>query len=122
MSKSIPKNRRAAFNNQGGLCYYCGFPMWLSEPDRFAVAFKIGKGDSSRFQCTAEHLVAKQNGGGNSAVNVVAACRFCNSRRHRRSSPPSPSAHKKRVQKRLSAGRWHPSHLRRLTSTGCRPT
>ena len=38
--------------------------------------------------------------------NIVAACRFCNSRRHRtlRPLPPQDYAHK--VQQRLASGKW----------------
>lgn len=114
MSNSIPKNRLVAFKRQAGSCYYCGFPMWIQQPKEFAGTFRISQGSSARFQCTAEHLVARQDGGSDSSKNIVAACRFCNSTRHRIPSAPDPTTYKKRVQRRVNAGKWHPRHLRNL--------
>jgi len=110
MPESITKNRHAAFKRQGGLCYYCEFPMWLKEPTDF-VEDSSAKEVYSRLQCTAEHLVARQDGGGNSSNNIVAACIFCNKTRHRISSPPSPQEYRKHVERRLQAGKWHPKKI-----------
>jgi 5-methylcytosine-specific restriction endonuclease McrA len=112
MPSSLSKHRRAAFHRQNGRCHYCGFPMWLEDPAELAIAFGLTIRDAARLQCTAEHLIARQDGGGDGAGNIVAACRFCNATRHRRSSPPDPESHRHRVLCRLNAGRWHPKQLR----------
>jgi 5-methylcytosine-specific restriction endonuclease McrA len=92
---------------QGGRCYYCGLPMWddavkevASRPDaRIRLAPKS-------LRCTAEHLHARSDGGGNTADNVVAACWYCNNQRHRRKCPLSPEEHRRHVEKRMAAGKW----------------
>jgi hypothetical protein len=91
--------------------------MWLEDPDELSIPFGLTTRESARFQCTAEHLVARQDGGRDAADNIVAACRFCNATRHRLSSPPDPAAYRRRVLFRLDASRWLPNHLRlRLTA------
>ena len=112
MPSSLAKHRRAAFARQNGRCHYCGFPMWLEDPSELSAPFGLSDHESARLQCTAEHLIARQDGGGDGADNIVAACRFCNATRHRLSSPPDPAAYRRRVLCRLDAGRWHPKSLR----------
>ena len=53
--------RRVACREQGGLCFYCGRPM--TKP-------------------TAEHLIAKQDGGRDTRANIAATCAPCNHARH----------------------------------------
>ena len=113
MPSSLAKHRRAAFARQNGRCHYCGFPMWLEDPAELSIPFGLTTRESARFQCMAEHLVARQDGGGEGADNIVAACRFCNATRHRLSSPHDPTAYRRRVLCRLDVGRWQPNHLRR---------
>jgi len=114
MPNTLSKSRHAAFKRQGGLCYYCGFPIWLEQPTVFVEKYGISKKDSARFQCTAEHLVARQDGGADSRDNIVAACRFCNNGRHRISSPPTPAKFRQYVGRRVHAGKWHPKYIRHL--------
>jgi len=52
-------------------------------------------------QATAEHLVARCKGGTDAPDNIVAACRFCNTRRHQTKHPLTPEAYARRVQARL---------------------
>ena len=47
-----------AFYAQSGRCFYCGLPMWLTAPSELGL--KASK--ARAFQCTAEHLVAQQDG------------------------------------------------------------
>lgn len=54
--------RRQACRDQGGLCFYCSYPM--------------GK------DITAEHLVARKDGGKDKQGNIVAAHYRCNADRH----------------------------------------
>ena len=109
MPTKISRLRSRAFTLQSGRCFYCAVAMWEGDPDKFALRHGISVTQAMRFQCTAEHLIPLQNGGGNSPENIVAACRFCNQNRHRRNLPPSPGRYKRLVSKRLSARRWHPS-------------
>jgi len=97
-----------AFQNQSGRCYYCDLPMWQDHPDHFALQFGITLPQSKQFQCTAEHLLARQDGGPTSQSNIVAACLFCNQKRHQRKIALNPVKHKERVKKRISIQRWHP--------------
>ncbi|HDS1039502.1 HNH endonuclease [Stenotrophomonas maltophilia] len=102
-TKRLKSLRTSAFHAQSGHCYYCGLPMWLASPSELGI-----KPSRSRaFQCTAEHLVARQDGGRDVIGNVVAAHARCNQGRHKRQGQaPSPEAFRALVQKRLGVGRW----------------
>lgn len=106
--KSIIKLRSAAFDRQDGRCYYCGYQMWRDTPETFAHLHGLSLRHARHFQCTAEHLVARQDGGRDTQSNIAAACRLCNQRRHKRKDAPEPQEYKDLVQKRLSNGDWHP--------------
>ena len=95
--------RTSAFHAQAGCCFYCGLPMWLSSP----VELGLKPSKARAFQCTAEHLVAQQDGGQDVPGNVVGAHARCNQGRHKRRGPaPSPEAFRALVQRRLAVGRW----------------
>lgn len=66
--------RRRACADQGGRCFYCLQHMGSD--------------------VTAEHLVARMDGGKDTPSNVVAACRRCNAARHQLSGcAPDPITH-----------------------------
>ncbi|MGC3983099.1 MAG: HNH endonuclease [Steroidobacteraceae bacterium] len=111
MSKSLSKIRLSAFNHQGGRCYYCGLPMWESNIAAFSVQYKITLKQAKAFQSTAEHLLARQDGGTDTASNIVAACRFCNGHRHFRKNARQPEAHQRHVRIRMTQGHWHPRSI-----------
>lgn len=111
MSIQISKARNHAFHNQGGRCYYCGSPMWQGDVKNFAAKYRISDSAAARFQCTAEHLKPRCEGGGNDENNIVAACIFCNNNRHRRKVAPVPRRYKADIRKRIEKGKWHPKGL-----------
>ncbi|WP_342663004.1 HNH endonuclease signature motif containing protein [Arenimonas oryziterrae] len=80
--------------------------MWLQDLPAFAKQLAIPLNKARLRQCTAEHLLARCDGGGDLSENIVAACAFCNKQRHRRRQAPDPSAFKELVQRRIAAGRW----------------
>ncbi len=95
--------RTSAFYAQSGRCFYCGLPMWLTAPSELG----LNASKARAFQCTAEHLVAQQDGGRDVSGNVVAAHSRCNQGRHQRKGPaPSAEAFRALVQTRLAMGRW----------------
>jgi hypothetical protein len=114
MPNTLSKSRIAAFKRQNECCYYCDMPIWLRNFNAFAAKHGLTKRQSLHLQCTAERLVARQDGGTDGRDNIVAACRFCNLRRHRGRSAPSPETYQKQVQRRLDGGRWHTPKLLRL--------
>ena len=116
MPNPIPKRRLAAHKHQQGRCYYCGLPMWLKDPQKFAKQYGLKPSTVAGLRCTAEHLVAQQEGGTNAANNIVAACLTCNARRHRKKVPLRPPQHRDRVRSRLLVGKWHPRALVKLVS------
>jgi hypothetical protein len=117
MTNQIVKNRRKAFQNQAGRCYYCGSIMWLNgQKEDFAVKHKIPVAEAAKLKCTAEHLEARCDGGGNSKSNIVAACLFCKNGRHRRKKPPAPNNYRELIQKRLKKGKWHPKVMHHLVA------
>ncbi len=121
----MPKNnsslisylRTLIANEQDWLCHYCEYPMWepkTESPTEFAQRHRLTKRQSKQMRCTVEHLHAKSDGGSDQRVNLVAACTFCNRRRHRRAFPLNPKDYRGHVRQRVSAGRWHTfrPHLR----------
>ncbi len=107
MPMSVQKIRNAAYQAQCGRCFYCNYLMWLTDPIPFATRVGVTVSAAAAFRCTAEHLRPRCEGGTNSPANIVAACYFCNSQRHRRKNPPTPSKHQALIARRLAAGRWH---------------
>ena len=114
----IKKLRSDAFRSQSGLCYYCKSAMWLNDIKSFAIKHSISINEAKRFQCTAEHLTARCDGGSNMKNNIVAACLFCNKKRHQRKNPPVPLKYLAFIQRRLKQGKWHPKELHHLV---CQP-
>jgi hypothetical protein len=57
-------------------------------------------------RCTAEHLKARADGGSDRSDNIVAACIYCNLRRHRPRSPLSPPEYQAHVRRRMQQGKW----------------
>lgn len=104
---SLQKHRQSAFAQQNGKCCYCGFVMWLDSPESFAETHGLSVKQARFFQCTAEHLHARQNGGGNIRSNIAAACIRCNRLRRARKVAMSPEQYQCHVQKRIRKGGWH---------------
>lgn len=107
MPSSIARKRAHAFKQQHGLCSYCHEPMWLVAPESFAQRHGLTLRQAMHYQSTAEHLSAKCDGGGDARTNIVAACWWCNSRRHVRKKPLAPDQYRSYVQQRMDKGRWH---------------
>ena len=59
--------RAALYERQGGLCFYCGYPLTNG-----------GRG------FVLDHLVPRSKGGGDGPTNRVAACRLCDSKKRDR--------------------------------------
>ncbi|WP_345778729.1 HNH endonuclease signature motif containing protein [Xanthomonas nasturtii] len=96
--------RTLAFHAQQGRCCYCEQPMWLACPTELELPPRSAR----RRQCTAEHLVAQQDGGKDTRENIAAACWTCNQRRHRRKKLITPEAFRALVRRRVAAGKWWP--------------
>lgn len=114
MTKSLQNTRFKAHTSQEHRCFYCQAPTWLDAPDHFAASYHLSGGEARQLRATAEHLIARCDGGGNSSHNIVCACLACNSRRHRRKQPLEPEAYKVLVQQRLQKGRWHSPRIRQV--------
>ncbi len=115
MSKSLSRYRTDAFRRQAGRCCYCTVLMWMDDGVSFARKHELSSRVARWLRCTAEHLLARRDGGRDSRDNIVAACLVCNLRRHRgRTKAPTPDTYRTRVRHRLERGRWHsPQVLRR---------
>ena len=108
MANQLKNSRLSAFKRQKGRCYYCGFLMWRSNQEQFAKQHGLTAAQARHFQCTAEHLVSRQDGGSNAQYNIVAACITCNQRRHKRNNPPCPETYLALVSGRVREGKWFP--------------
>jgi 5-methylcytosine-specific restriction endonuclease McrA len=102
----LKRIRRRKMIEQGGRCYYCGLPMWDDADTTAARGDGMTRQPLKELRCTAEHLHARSDGGGDTDHNIVAACWYCNTQRHRRKRPLSPEEHRMRVQERMAAGKW----------------
>lgn len=111
MSKLLVHRRIAAAASQGFLCIYCRLPMCEGDPDGFARRYGLSLRQALLLRCTAEHLRARQDGGGDGKANVAAACAHCNMLRHRARDPLSPLAFAAHVQHRLKRGAWLPAGM-----------
>ncbi|MGF2735373.1 HNH endonuclease [Marinobacter sp. DUT-1] len=89
--------------------------MWISDVESYASHYGISVKQASFFQCTGEHLVAHCEGGKANASNIVAACKFCNTKRHARNRPEDPISYAFHVQQRLKKGSWN-NHLLNLAA------
>lgn len=117
-TKTLKTLRTRSFHAQQGRCYYCSGPMWLCSPDELGLRSR----SAAPFRCTAEHLLARRDGGKDVAGNVVAACHLCNLRRHKRPTPdPSPEVYRDRVQRRVAQGKWHVPCPRLAVSSHAQP-
>jgi 5-methylcytosine-specific restriction endonuclease McrA len=106
MANPLSKHRKTAFEKQNGHCCYCGFLMWQDSAESFAQSHRISVAQAKHFQCTAEHLKAREVGGKDCVKNIAAACVRCNRSRHNRKKAPEPVQYQELVQKRLNKGGW----------------
>jgi hypothetical protein len=89
--------RKVAARRQQHRCHYCDAPMWWRRPEVFAERHGLRVEDCVHFQCTAEHVVARCDGGVEHR-NIVAACRHCNIARHEADVPLPAEAYRERVR------------------------
>jgi hypothetical protein len=82
-------------------------PMWLDNSATFANKYKITTKQAKFFQCNAEHLEARQDDGKDGESNIVAACYFCNQKRHKCKKPKDPVSYKRYVGSRVVKGKWN---------------
>ncbi len=107
MCTLLAKSRSYAYYRQEGRCFYCDYPMWVNSALRYAKFYGCTITQAQHMKCTAEHLLAKQDGGKDHGWNISAACKLCNQRRHRRNDHLSPNAYRELVQRKLKKGTWH---------------
>jgi hypothetical protein len=112
----LKKLRRLSFEKQRHQCFYCKHLMWEDNPEAFSRFYGITLKQARLLRSTAEHLVAQQDNGGDTPDNVVAACLWCNQRRHkgRHRKAPDPETYKHFISMRMEKGLWHPVKATRL--------
>lgn len=106
MPSKLVCHRKSAYLSQSGRCYYCNLPMWESDVESFTQAYKVSLRQAKLLKCTAEHLDARMDGGKDNANNIVAACHWCNQKRHQRKLAPGPNEYRNMVRQKLRNGRW----------------
>jgi hypothetical protein len=108
MPSSLASHRHHAFVRQSFRCFYCDSPVWETNPSEFVRRYGVSERQARLLQCTAEHLHARCDGGTNARCNIVAACRFCNTTRHRSLRALDPAAYRTKVRLRVARGKWLP--------------
>lgn len=106
MPNRIGVHRHVATVQQSFRCYYCRSPIWERDPSNFVAEHRISRKQAALVRSTAEHLKPLSEGGPNSRTNIVAACLYCNTTRHKARRPLAPDAYRARVQRRVALGRW----------------
>lgn len=99
--------RLAAYLSQGGFCCYCSCPTWLTAPQRFGACYGLTEEETRKLQATAEHLVARCDGGGDEPGNIACACVTCNTGRHACKRPLTAERYLLYVVERMARGAWH---------------
>jgi len=109
MSKQLVKLRQHAAANQNNRCYYCNAAMCIdvSVINDFAKSHNISVKQAKWLTCTAEHLIARQDGGKDTHENIVAACYYCNHTRHKRKICSNAELFKAYVVKQLRKQKWN---------------
>jgi hypothetical protein len=88
--------------------------MWLADPEDFARQHGLRIGQVRALQATAEHLIARCDGGTNAQANIVAAHLICNRRRHQRKVPLDPDRYRRFVLRRVAKHAWLDPEVIRL--------
>jgi 5-methylcytosine-specific restriction endonuclease McrA len=106
MPTKLAQLRAKAYARQQGRCFYCRQPMWVTDDRSFAARYHLTARQARVFRCTAEHLIARQDGGGDTEDNIAAACHYCNWGRHARKRVKDSSSFTAFVQRRMARGGW----------------
>jgi hypothetical protein len=72
----------------------------------FAQKHSVSPRQAAMLLVTAEHLVARRDGGTNANSNIAAAHHWCNQMRHHRKARHTAESFRKLVSGRLAAGKW----------------
>ena len=112
--RSLIRPRTTAYQHQSGRCFYCGLPMWEDSAEEYASRNRVSLKQAHLFQSTGEHLKAHSDGGDASSSNIVAACRYCDTHRHKAARPLTPERYKRHVRERMEKGRWFAFDVRAL--------
>lgn len=107
MGNRVQNIRKVKFEQQRGHCAYCCQPMWECDPVPFAQKYGLSLPKAKLLRSTAEHLTARQDCGCDTPANIVAACIYCNSKRHQSRQPKPPTEYARKVRRRLQKGKWH---------------
>ena len=106
MANHLVKLRLRAAEAQQYHCYYCESPIWETDQHAFAESLGLRPKQAALLRSTAEHLVARRDGGRDTRCNVVAACLHCNRSRHAVPTPKEPLDYSAHVKSRMRKGRW----------------
>ncbi|MDZ7653418.1 MAG: HNH endonuclease [Burkholderiaceae bacterium] len=112
MALSLKDRRLRAHAQQGGLCFYCCLPICEGDVQFFRRRYGLTAREAQSLLSTAEHLVARKDGGTDGNSNVVAACWTCNQGRHQRKNRDlNWQQFQELVQKRLRQRKWRAKSL-----------
>jgi len=84
--------------------------MWKDDINAYALKNAMSLRQARFFESTGEHLIPFSEGGTSKQENIVAACRLCNERRHRRNANLTSAQYIEYVQRHVARGGWN-THL-----------
>lgn len=70
-------------------------------------AHGLSAAQANHLRSTAEHVVARHDGGHDTPANIVAACKYCNCHRHVGQDALPATVFAAKVRQRLGRERWH---------------
>ena len=102
------RTRTRACRRQAGHCIYCECLMWQgSNIDAFCAQHDLDPEHAQQLRCTAEHLLARCDGGSNAASNIAAACLYCNLKRHACRKAKASHNYARYVRAQMRKNQWH---------------
>lgn len=112
MALTLKDRRLRAHAQQDGLCFYCCLPICEGDMQPFRRRYGLTAREAESLLSTAEHLVARKDGGTDGNSNVVAACWTCNEGRHQRKNRDLDwLKFRTLVQNRMRQRKWRPRSL-----------
>ena len=108
MRKTYAQPRSHAFHLQAGRCFYCECLMWQgNDLETFRTKHDLTEDQVLQLRCTAEHVIARCDGGSDDASNIVAACHYCNLKRHACLQAKNSKNYAKHVRAKIRLKEWH---------------
>jgi hypothetical protein len=108
MNMTYIRRRARACQRQAGRCFYCQCLMWYGiDLDSFCAKHDLAAEQAMQLRLTAEHVIARCDNGSDDASNIVAACLYCNMKRHASKQAKTSRNYARYVRAQIRLNQWH---------------